>query len=196
MRFLKFILAFCFIGALILGAYFLLLMVTKDDTREPNQDEWNYFALAVNSDYEPVCHKISPRAVTGAAFNPRKFRTAYLQSSCIFNVAVNSKNISLCTDSIRPYKSISLFAGGSGYNKHECASQVGVRKSTVASSFAPNASPEGIMKKMGYTEGDVPESFKNSYENDPTFYWLEFYMEVRSSSEFRERMDELPAYIE
>ncbi|MEK7185712.1 MAG: hypothetical protein AAB726_03750 [Patescibacteria group bacterium] len=196
MRFLKFILAFCFIGALILGAYILLLVVTKDDTREPNQDEWNYFALAVNSNYEPLCHKISPKAVTSAFFNPRKFRTAYLQSSCIFNVAVNSKDISLCTDSIRPYKSISLFAGGSGYNKNECASQVGTRLSTTAVSFAPNGSPEEIMKKMGYTEGDVPESFKSYNDGHPGFYWLDFFFEVKTSPEFRERMDKLPAYIE
>jgi hypothetical protein len=167
--------------------------------RPCNRWELMYTQVAIDAKAPEMCAKIDPGAFEGAGFNPAGYQTWYTRSSCYFELAAEMHDPSLC-DRVRtrnvepPSPELALFRlDGSAYSKDKCVAQARDPKARADFALTLMDELEAILRKMGYTEKDLPASVvrRNDYEEDT---WREFYESIAETSEFRTRLSRLPTF--
>jgi len=167
------------------------------EERKGNAYEYSYIEMSEFINSAKLCYKIYPKAHnTGLGSNPEGYQVAYLRSDCFFNVAIDTNNISLC-DEVKEYNS--LYVDGSAYSRKNCLKTIktnlasGVTDDDYFNDIPPSDFVE-IMKQMGYAYDTIPKEYDaggNSYEERD---YLQYLLEIRSTQDFENRLDKLPAF--
>ena len=154
------------------------------ETRMNNESEWNYYALAVDLKSPEMCYKISPRATYIAGFSPTGHQVYYLRSECLSDVARITGNKSLCEE----VKSISTpYLDGSLISKNNCIKSIEEGRN---SNFAVGFDIEKFLLDLGYTEQNIPET----YRKEGTIDYVGFYYAILNTEDFQRKLKALPDF--
>ena len=153
--------------------------------------------MAIKLESSDVCYKIYSKSYETSAFSPKGYQISYLQSECLFNLAVKTKNNYFCND-IQTLSTSTL--DGSKISKENCKIEAQKGSSTdISNSFNHTL----VMTTMGYTEDMWPDYIKKEFLNSGTDEgivreqsWISFYLETvyKNKNDFMNRMTRLPTF--
>ncbi len=151
-----------------------------DLERRGNEFEFGYVWIAQELRDPALCYKIAPDAHSAAALNPRGRQLSLLRSECFFGVAESRHDPKLC-DEVR---SLSTFwLDGSSISPEACraAAQTPGRPDLV--------SPTSVELFLRLLGSPVPDT-----DNPLGPRFIEEYLGIRRTMDFRERTKRLPDF--
>lgn len=150
---------------------------------EPNSFEWSYYGIAIDIDSADLCYKISPKAVTTAAWGSEGHKITSTRSDCFYTVAVQTHNPDLCQN-VKPIKT--KFLDGSKLSPTNCEAEASGKGDN--SRVGASDDYELILRLLGY----INEDLTRMRRKDKTFFDL--YMEEKRKPEFRAKLANLPDF--
>lgn len=167
------------------------------ETRGPNDLEWCYIDIALNTKSPELCYKISPKAVYTAGFSPRGHQIYYWRSLCFMDVAVKTGDVKLCEE-VRTIST--LFLNGSKTSKKECIACASGASSRCWTSDGYACHTKLLLEKMGYKESDIPERFEKYEDTEFNIMmgYIDFYNNILirglNIQDFKSRYSLLPDF--
>ena len=195
MKYINVLLLFvCFLSACSSG--------TAIDGRAPNQFEIAYHDFALKLEDSSFCYKIYTKAYSAAGFNPKGYQISYKRSSCLYDLALKTKNPYFCNDVVSLSTAL---LDGSKISKENCIKEAeqGRRAET---SFSFNKTL--LMTAMGYSEDMWPDEVKREFQEFVSIgsdesrardlAWDSFYLSeiYKNKNDFQNMASKLPAFIE
>lgn len=172
---------------LCITAFFIFSAVAlgEKETREPNELEWCYNDIVLQTKSPELCYKISPKAVYTVIFSTDGHQIYYWRSQCFSDVVGLIGDVKLC-DEVRTIST--QFLNGSSISKEKCMTNVSNPDKFIPSGYSCNA--ELLLKTMGYDEKSITERFiKNGYAD-----YFGFYLESLNTEDFKNRYALLPDF--
>lgn len=156
-----------------------------DEGRDINELEWAYIGIAKDMRSPEMCYRISPKATYGAGFAPAGHQMQYARSICFSLLAYELKNKNLCDE----VKSISTpYADGSALSKYSCIRAID--NNDHFADYAWGFDTEKLLKKIGYSETDIPDLYRKNGSID----YFSFYLYIINTEDFQQRLKSLPDF--
>jgi hypothetical protein len=160
--------------------------------------EVKYWITARDLQYPEVCYLISPETFVEDSYAPIDEQIYFLRSRCIFDLAILTKNISLCSYVISAgkWKFHGTFLNGNGISPEQCQEII----ESKGVSYTPDSFSvfnmgeefeyyEMLLKRLEYTEHDVSDFF--GYNEVGLTQWREFYELIKNTPEFKEKLGKI-----
>lgn len=170
-----------------IAAFFIFAgaALAKGSDRRPNELEWCYYDITLQTESPELCYKISPKAVYTAALGLSGRQIFYWRSQCFFDAAELTGDLRLCDE----VKTISTFLlNGSSISKRKCIANASAPDNFGMRGASCNV--ELLLKTMGYNEKNISERFiKDGYVD-----YSGFYLENLRTEDFKTRYALLPDF--
>lgn len=168
------------------------------ETRQPNELEYQYLALANELHSVKPCYLIHPESLRVGGFGPSGSQVSLTRSTCFSSVAGASGNQHLC-DKVR--SASTLFLSGANLNAETCRQ---VARAGGATSFELDV--PGIIALAGYDKDEVDiylvsearfssvAAAERYRRNHSSTYWNEVRMTLLHTEDFFGRIAHLPGF--
>lgn len=177
-----------FMGAvMLLGGLLIATAAQSAETRNPNNFERAYTAMALDFESHEPCARISPRALVRAPFNSPGTRVYFERSRCFLSLAWRTLNPYFCRQVVAA--SADAKAGGH-FTRENCAALVAAGRPFRAGLTFDHRL---VLQSLGYDDADVAARFPKHPADDS---WMLFYHDFfrRSDGELQQRLRSLPDF--
>jgi len=169
-----------------------------NDSRQPDELEWQYLGLANELRSSKPCYLIHPKSLRKGAFNSIGNQVALIRSQCFLVAAVGSGNARVCQE-VR--SASTLFLSGANMNADLCR-----QLTSMKGGYAYDLDVAEIVSLAGYSEDEVNEYLvseqrfssvdraRHYRQERSSTYWGEVRRNLLHSEGFFERIEHLPSF--
>jgi hypothetical protein len=166
------------------------LKATLFPPRQPSKEENFFYAAAFDFDAPQLCGKIGKEAGETAGFARLGYQIEYFRSECYQEIALKTKDRSLCD---RVISISTLFLDGSGISPKACLKEITENKKPTNPIVPPPLELPQILDRLGYTQQvlahklhgvDPVLGLYNRIKRDPSFI-----AKLKSGPDYSEKRD-------